>query len=720
MPQLPRTLQEACLGLQGACLGLQGACLGLRGACLALLLGAPVWAAGQEGSCAPPAPSAGLPVSGPVTWEWTASDGYRARVDVLIPGAPVPGCGWPLVTWVHPLGSNRLEQQAQAIGLAAQGFAVAVYDVRGQGDFLELNDPQLYGRTLSGLREIVDLAEVIEFVQASYPVEIDGERLGVTGTSQGGWHAWVAAALSDRLLPPNPWREAPFPGIDAVVARGHDGSPWFGGPDKRAFTDWERDLLFQTPAGVHWQPDELATGQAAFLADDPLSLDGVLGELDHRVLLPFTQVPLLTHLAHQDSVFRSRTFVENAALLPGAGEQRFTLGSGVHGAPPNLLDDAQYAWRRVLFLREHLAAEAPAGEPAVLEVGDERWTARVVPGTPEEVTDSAALWDRRAFGQLPVASFPLYLTPAGNLGFTPPPTAFEVPVAYDPGSSYTPAAVSTGELGGFDFTSDLRVFESPAAPLTTQLIGVPRFRGLLRSSLDRGQISLRLYDVAPDDTAQFLCSGGLTRRDLEPAAFDNWTVPFDTIAHTLSVGHRLRLEIECVDRQPYVGSADLVRELPLFEAFDLTLRSRPNGPLVLRLPIAAPDQPRLVSYPPAIAPGEPEVRSGVRSSSLQAGWLYVLLPTFAGGGVTPLFGVDVPIASDDLTVDAQAVAPMAPYLGYTGVLDGEGRADAALLLGGAASDPGLTGTVLTLIGVLRSPAGEVQLTPTNELYFLGP
>ncbi|MHC4378542.1 MAG: alpha/beta hydrolase family protein, partial [Planctomycetota bacterium] len=265
MPQLPRTLQ---------------------GACLALLLGAPAWAAGQEGACVPPAPSAGLPVAPPVTWEWTASDGYRARVDVLLPGQPAPSCGWPLVAWVHPLGSNRQEQQAQAIGLAAQGFAVAVYDVRGQGDFAKLNDPLLYGRTLSGLREMVDLVEVIEFVQASYPIEIDGERLGVTGTSQGGWHAWVAAALSDRPLPPNPWREEPFPEIDAVVARGHDGSPWFGGPDKRAFTDWERSLLFQAPAEVHWQPEELAAGQAAFLADDPGALDGVLAELDHRVLLP--------------------------------------------------------------------------------------------------------------------------------------------------------------------------------------------------------------------------------------------------------------------------------------------------------------------------------------------------------------------------------------------------------------------------------------------------
>lgn len=692
----------------------------LGGACLLFLLGTPPIAAGQEGGCAPLPPSAGLALGPPVTWEWTASDGYRARIEVILPTEVPPNCGWPLVTWVHPLGSDRVEQLPQALALAAQGFAVAVYDVRGQGDFLELNDPQLYGRTLSGLREIIDLAEVIEFVLANYPQDIDGERLGVTGTSQGGWHAWVAAALSGRSLPPNPWRQEPFPDIDAVVSRGHDGSPWFGGPDKRTFTEWERALLFEPSAGVHWQPNELAAAQAAFLADDPQALESSLQELDHRALLPFTQAPVLAHLAHQDSVFRSRTFVENTALLPGAGDQRFALGSGIHGAPANSLDDAEHAWRRVLFLREHLAADPLPAQPGVLAVADDRWRVRVVPGAPAEITDPASIWDRRALSQMPGASFSMYLTPTGDLGFTPPPTAFEIPIAYSPGESYSPLAISSGDLADFNFASGKRAFESPASPLSTQLIGAPRFRGLLSSSRDRGQISMRLYDVAPDGTAQFLCSGGLTRRDLEPAGFEQWTVAFDSLAHTLLIGHRLRLEIECVDRQPYVGSPNLVRDLPLFDAFDLTLLSRPSGPLTLRLPIATPDQPRLVNSPPVIAPGVLELRSGLRSSSLLAGWLYVLLPTLGGVGVTPLFGVDVPIASDSLTLKAQALAPKAPFWAYTGALDGEGSADATLLLGSTASDPALTGSILTLIGVLRSPAGDVQLTPVEELYFLGP
>jgi hypothetical protein len=424
--------------------------------------------------------------------EWTASDGYRARVEVLLPAAAVPACGWPLVAWVHPLGSDRIEQLPQAIGLAGQGFAVAVYDVRGQGDFLELNDPEVHGRTLNGLREIVDLAEVIEFVAASFPADIDGERVGVTGTSQGGWHAWVAAACSDRLLPANPWREEPFPAIDAAVARGNDGSPWFGGPGKTVFTDWERQLLFEEPDGVHWQPEELALARAAFLADDPAALDAFPGAFDHRPLLPTTQVPLMAHLAHQDSVFRSRAFVQNAASLPAGGPRRFTLGSGVHGAPANLLDDADFAWQRVLFLREHLAAESPSGDPPALVAVEERWVSRVVPDASVALGSPEAVWDRRAFTQLPPAGFAFYLTGGGGLALQAPEAAFEVPLNYDPGAGFDPQSAATGALASFGFASDVRVFESPAAPLTTQLIGSPRFRGLLRSSAPSAQVSLRL------------------------------------------------------------------------------------------------------------------------------------------------------------------------------------------------------------------------------------
>jgi hypothetical protein len=677
-------------------------------------------AAPQEAGCLPTTPSGGLPVASPVTLEWTASDGYRARVEVLLPAAAVPACGWPLVAWVHPLGSDRIEQLPQAIGLAGQGFAVAVYDVRGQGDFLELNDPEVHGRTLNGLREIVDLAEVIEFVAASFPADIDGERVGVTGTSQGGWHAWVAAACSDRLLPANPWREEPFPAIDAAVARGNDGSPWFGGPGKTVFTDWERQLLFEEPDGVHWQPEELALARAAFLADDPAALDAFLGAFDHRPLLPTTQVPLMAHLAHQDSVFRSRAFVQNAASLPAGGPRRFTLGSGVHGAPANLLDDADFAWQRVLFLREHLAAESPSGDPPALVAVEERWVSRVVPDASVALGSPEAVWDRRAFTQLPPAGFAFYLTGGGGLALQAPEAAFEVPLNYDPGAGFDPQSAATGALASFGFASDVRVFESPAAPLTTQLIGSPRFRGLLRSSAPSAQVSLRLSDVAPDGSAQFLCSGGATRRDLAPGAFDNWAITFDTLAHTLLQGHRLRLEVECVDRQPYPGSPSLIRELPLFEPFDLTLRSRPTGPLVLRVPVATPQAPRLVSYPPVVAPGVPEVRTGLFSSADQAGWLYVILPTFAGSGVTPLFGAEVPIASDPFTLDAQALAPSPPFVGYVGALDTVGRAGAELELGAASLDPSLAGSVLTLVGVLRSPAGEVQLTALNELFFLGP
>lgn len=702
--------------------------------CLLAVLGGPVGlgrAAGDAGGgeavagdpepCAVPLPSSGSGLQPVLTTEWVASDGYRSRVDVLLPAGPAPTCGWPLVVWVHPLGAGREEPFEQAVGLAVQGFAVALYDVRGQGNSMELNDPATFGRTLNGLREVVDLAEIIETVPTWYPAEIDSQRVAVTGTSQGGWHAWLAASLSSRFLPPNPWRDTPFPRIRAVAARGNDGSPWFGGPGKLAFTEWERLLLFETTEGVHWKPQELAIGQAAFLSQDLTELNFQLEQFDHRFLLPITVVPVLAHLAHEDSVFRSRDFVQNAKDVGSFSSSRFVLGSGVHGAPSNLLDDARFAWDRLLFLRDHLSIELPSGEAEALSVSASPWRARILPRDEVPYLDPSTLWDRRDLESLPASNFALFLTSAGTLGFQAPPSGFDVPLGYEPGAGYDPGVLS--KVGAKPLPgpqSDLRVFESPAAPKAVQLIGRPRFRGLVRSSESFGQLNLRLSDVGLDGSSRFLCAGDLTRDDVEAGAFGYWTVVFDSMAHTLRTGHRLRLEVEAITRQPYPGSPNLLRELPLFEPFDLTLRGRPEGPLLLRLPVASPAGPRIVVYPPAIAAGETVLRVGLTGNPDQAGWIYQVFPTFAGAGESEYMGITVPLLFDEVTADALLFGAAPPYFNFQGVLETGGVAEAQLLLSGTSSDPAMTGSVLTVLGLLRAPDGAVELTEPTEIFFLGP
>ena len=71
-----------------------------------------------------------------------------------------------------------------------QGFATITYDVRGQGDSMALNDPTIYGRGPLGLRDRMDMFEVIEHVGAMFPTQIDMSRIGVTGKSQGSYLTW--------------------------------------------------------------------------------------------------------------------------------------------------------------------------------------------------------------------------------------------------------------------------------------------------------------------------------------------------------------------------------------------------------------------------------------------------------------------------------------------------------------------------------------------------
>jgi len=53
-----------------------------------------------------------------------------------------------------------------------------------------LNDPTIYGRGPLGLRDRMDMFEVIEHVGAMFPTQIDMSRIGVTGKSQGSYLTW--------------------------------------------------------------------------------------------------------------------------------------------------------------------------------------------------------------------------------------------------------------------------------------------------------------------------------------------------------------------------------------------------------------------------------------------------------------------------------------------------------------------------------------------------
>lgn len=119
----------------------------------------------------------------------------RLRYDLDLP----PGDGpFPAVVWVH--GSGRQDRNAQRIGtdpLVPEGLAALRYDKRGVGEstgtFFNVGpqNSQVLN-TLAG-----DTVAAIRFLER-FP-QIDPNRRGIMGNSQGGWIAPIAASMANEV-----------------------------------------------------------------------------------------------------------------------------------------------------------------------------------------------------------------------------------------------------------------------------------------------------------------------------------------------------------------------------------------------------------------------------------------------------------------------------------------------------------------------------------------
>ena len=120
------------------------------------------------------------------------NDGVHLDASVCTPEGTKPDNGYPGILLVH--GHGDAGSKASTIGqgrrFAERGYLTVCYSVRGQGSSEGLTFHM-------GPRELFDLQDVITWILQEQPV--DPERLGVVGSSQGGWHAHMAAAHDSRI-----------------------------------------------------------------------------------------------------------------------------------------------------------------------------------------------------------------------------------------------------------------------------------------------------------------------------------------------------------------------------------------------------------------------------------------------------------------------------------------------------------------------------------------
>ena len=635
----------------------------------------------------PTAPASGFATTTTTNQLLTYTDGYRTRADVYHPTTPPGPCGWPLLIAVHGLPASKQASAARAADFAQRGYLVVAYDVRGQGSGIALNPGK--GSKIMSLAEWIDMFEVIEWAQATYPNLVDDQRVGVFGVSQGGAHAWAAAAWSGRQPPPNPRRSTPFPTVNAVAATAmppsHPDATTLEGDAFKAV--WARYAYAPTGPMLAVDPS-VKQAWSVFLAnDDPegnyLWLKNDPGR-DFTAELQQSAVPTLVTMSWRDNGVGADPALEALQSMPVSTPKRLYVTTGQHDTPPN-----DFEFDQQLKLRERWFARFLKGDPEPIEDGPLVRSA-ALPADAATYTDPTSLWRHRADESLPPQSSTisrLFLREGGALSAQAPTTSeppqrviHRMPPGYTAqqwaqsgGGTALAPTLSVTPLSEHVYTS-----EPFAEPF--EIAGLPTLELALTPMHPRFFVAARLDLIPPSGGAVTVGRGAAGERQSGAPSPTTLSIGLDLLDTVVPAGARLQLRV----RNHYIVNTtqgEYFHTMPYLSDYDVDVEHSPGALSFVDLPLRQDIELDLTTAATELSVSAPAVVDfGLQSAPAWASTIYFVLMSLSGQGPgLPLPGGDLLwLQPDALTTDALIPASLLP--GFIGVLDADGTASASMQL----------------------------------------
>ena len=482
------------------------------------------------------------------------SDGVRLEASVYVPFGIAPAEGYPLIVRQHGGGSNKDNPYDTMYGIKfveTGNFALLMYSHRGHGNSGGFFD-------FFGERTTLDFSEMLDWVESKFGAQIDTERVGANGISQGGGESLLPAANDPRVkavavgntfadlnkaLNPNDCMKFSFDTAIFVAAY------------KAAAARTDDALAVRWGLTLYTDTEDLAVPGFPSTTEDLHArspLTHVQSLVDRRVPVYWTQ-------SWEDYLFPGDHPARFLAPLEAAGiPVHYWFSSGGHAAGPN--DPADEAGKEQdwvdwmdEFLRGVDHGFASGARPRV------DYTERLTQGLPGE-------WTHRTGAAWPIPeATPLVLHPrsdgtlAGSPGEPGPVGTIvndlvTVNVANDP--------IATNEIPGRvpvpGVRDAVRAVPEGANPLDTtsfisdpllspiDVVGAPAFDALLSTTAARVvQLNAKVWDVAPDGARVLVNRGCISVENAGPepvVALDLWPN-----AHTFPAGHRIELTLAAVD-----------------------------------------------------------------------------------------------------------------------------------------------------------------------------
>ncbi|MBR9974300.1 MAG: alpha/beta fold hydrolase, partial [Bacteroidetes bacterium] len=347
------------------------------------------------------------------------NDGVRIDALYVLPVTPPPAGGHPAILLVHGFGGSKNNNRNNALDYARAGYATTAYSVRGQGASEGLFEFFASPRILDDLRACLAFTTGLP--------DVNGQRVAVVGGSQGGLHAWNAAAFDMGARC-----------VVSMIANGRVEENWL-----------ENDALNWTFAAAATTPNvRFEPGVASMLRQARES--GVFTQLrpflaDQSTIDRETSVttPTAIIVSYHDGFFNQNAALRQFAAIPAA--KRIMLYPGGHSLPPDALQNAAVLdfidrWLRY-WLRDDLsAASAISPDSAVVFYDGSTGKARVYRAM--ESTRWLVPGDPPPPG---LRRLSLYFDASG-LSFAPPPSRSDRLITYINVLGSTPLSFRTPPL----------------------------------------------------------------------------------------------------------------------------------------------------------------------------------------------------------------------------------------------------------------------------------
>lgn len=444
----------------------------------------------------------------------TMNDGVRLDASMLIPSGDAPAGGLPAVLLVHGHGDTgcKVSCLPRARRLVARGYIVLAYSVRGQGASEGLSFHM-------GPREIFDLQEVVAWMlrpgvldEFSPGARVHAKRLAVCGSSQGGWHAYMAAIHCPQVATVVP--ENVFTDYPSFVVRDGCLNRWFFSRTmrRRIMTAGFQELARQWALEGSW--DLLQ----AWMQDR-----SALNFVD-RIKCPV----FIVHGWHDVGMPPNDVVAMYQALqVP----KRLYLGAGGHDG---IEDDGARQQRETLVDRwlDHWLCDRDTGllqEPPVIAARRPGWEHVQLPSLQSSRQQVLHL---QAEGLLS-ATAPTGPSLPSNVNNFPLDPAYGLAQALRDDMAGASAALAREEVH----------FDGDPAQHDLVVLGAPVARLHMLPNRPQVQVHMELYDVAPDGEAALISRGHRGTRCAEAGKHLLLEVTGATIHYRLSAGHRLRLVI---------------------------------------------------------------------------------------------------------------------------------------------------------------------------------